>query len=79
MKATKRNIFDDLPSVSAPIASDLKDKLEQYLACPVENVKNAFEWWAINQVVYLHLSRMAFDYLLIPGMPILSLKFSYLI
>ena len=66
-RPAKRNIFDDLPSVSAPVTSRLKDELELYLECPVENVKNTFEWWVKNCTVYLRLSRMALDYLSIPG------------
>ncbi len=68
IKPIKRNIFDDLPLVSVPVASKLKDELDQYLACPVEDVRNPFVWWVQNQVVYPRLSRMGLDYLSIPGM-----------
>ena len=46
----------------------LKDELTQYLKCPVENIKDAFAWWVKNRAVYPRLSRMALDYLSIPGM-----------
>jgi hypothetical protein len=67
-KPIKRNVFDDLPSISAPIASKLKDELKQYLECPVEDVKDVLLWWIKNRAVYPRLSRMALDYLSIPGM-----------
>ena len=51
-----------------PVASKLKDELEQYLEHPVENVKNPFAWWSKNRVLYPRLSRMALNYLSIPGM-----------
>jgi hypothetical protein len=38
--SVKWNIFDDLPSVSAPIASNLKDELQHCLDCPVEDIKD---------------------------------------
>jgi hAT family C-terminal dimerisation region len=64
----KQNIFSDLPSLSGPVASKLKDEVKQYLKCPVENIKNALAWWVKNQAVYPHLSWMTLDYLSIPGM-----------
>jgi len=66
-KAKCRNIFDDLPSLSAPVASTLNDELQQYLECPVEDVKNASVWWVKNRAVYPRLSRMALNYLSIPA------------
>ncbi len=64
----KRNVFDDLPSLSAPVTSKLKDELQQYLECPVEDAKDVLLWWIKNRAVYPRLSQMALDYLSIPGM-----------
>ena len=65
----EQNIFDDLPSLSVPATSKLKNKLQKYLDSPaLDNVKDAFSWWVMNQLTYLHCSRMVLDYLSIPGM-----------
>ena len=50
----------------------LKDELEQYLECPVEDVKDVLLWWVKNRAVYPRLSCMALDYLSIPGMSIIA-------
>jgi hypothetical protein len=52
--------------------SRLKDELEQYLECPVEDVKDVLLWWVKNRAVYPRLSRMALDYLSIPGVSIIT-------
>jgi hypothetical protein len=68
----KRNVFDNLPLAAAPVASKLKDELEQYLERPVEDVKDPLAWWSKNRVLYPRLSQMALDYLSIPGMCIMT-------
>jgi hypothetical protein len=42
-------------------------ELEDYLRLPVENVTDALKWWFDNRRTYPNLSRMARDYLSIPG------------
>ena len=66
----ERNIFDDLPSLSVPATSKLKNKLQKYLNSPaLDDVKDAFSWWVANRLTYPCLSLwMALDYLSIPGM-----------
>lgn len=56
--------------VSAPAAS-ISDELAAYLAAAVENPEdgNALLWWKRNAATYPRLSRMALDYLSIPGAP----------
>jgi hypothetical protein len=71
-------MFDDLPSLSAPVASKLKNELERYLELPVVNVKDAISWWVTKRVDYPRLSRMALDYLTIPGMSRLLSLISYI-
>ena len=43
------------------------NKLDEYLALAVENVKDPLKWWFDNRMAYPNLSRMALDYLSIPG------------
>lgn len=45
------------------------DKYAQYCALPIVNTDDAIGWQIqeIQQKVYLNLSKMAFDYLSIPG------------
>ena len=63
------NIFDDLPSLSVPAASKLKNELQKYLnSSALDDIKDAFSWWVANWLTYLHLSWMASDYFSIPGM-----------
>jgi hypothetical protein len=42
-------------------------EVQQYLSKPVKNVKEPLKWWVADQHIYPNLSRMALDYLSIPG------------
>ena len=64
--SSSKNIFDDLPDL-APTAADYRDELECYLATNVENVKDPLMWWYERREKFPRLSRMARDYLTIPG------------
>lgn len=44
------------------------DEFERYLSMPTEAVDNPIKWWYERQDMYPRLSRMALDYLAIPGM-----------
>lgn len=44
-----------------------KGELDEYLRAPVENVPEPLKWWLNNSHIYPNLSRMALDYLSIPG------------
>jgi hypothetical protein len=61
------NIFDDLPALSAPPKSELRDELDRYLSTDPEHVTDPFEWWYERRSVYPRLHRMALDYQTIPG------------
>ena len=61
------NLFDDLPALSAPPKSELRDELDRYLSTDPEHVTDAFAWWYERRSVYPRLHRMALDYLTIPG------------
>lgn len=63
------NIFDDLPSLSAPKLTELRDELACYLSTDPEQVKDVLLWWHEHKAMYPRLSRMALDYLTIPGKP----------
>ena len=66
-KKTK-NIFDSLPTICAPKATDLCDELDRYLSTDPEHTNDVLLWWAEQKAIYPCLSRMALDYLSIPGM-----------
>lgn len=65
--SSSENIFDDLPALSAPPKSDLRDELDRYLSTDPEHVTNALAWWHEKRFIYPRLHRMALDYLMIPG------------
>ena len=67
-KKKKANIFDSLPALAAPKPSELLDELDRYLSTDPEHVPNALSWWHERRQMYPTLSRMALDYLSIPGM-----------
>jgi hypothetical protein len=64
---TKLNIFDDLPALSAPKNNELSDELARYLSTDPEQVKDVLLWWHEHKSTFPGLSRMALDYLTIPG------------
>ncbi|KAF4622367.1 hypothetical protein D9613_009167 [Agrocybe pediades] len=61
------NIFYNLPSLAPPTASELCDKLDQYLSTDPKNVKDALLWWHEKRHTFPKLSCMALDYLLVSG------------
>ena len=65
--AMSDNIFDALPILSAPAKPSPIDELDHYLAAPTEATRDPLLWWVEKQAVYPHLSRMARDYLCVPG------------
>jgi hypothetical protein len=60
-------MFDSLPSLSAPEQHELCDELDRYLNTDPEAVGDVLMWWHERRAMYPHLSRMALDYLTIPG------------
>lgn len=60
-------MFDDLPTVAAPRDTDLRDELDRFLGTDPEYVKDVLVWWFERRHIYPRLSRMALDYLSIPG------------
>ena len=48
------------------------DEINHYLATDTEDVTNVLFWWWERRSLYPCLSRMALDYLSIPGMQFLS-------
>ena len=59
-------MFDSLPSLSAPQRLQ-HSELEKYLNMDPEAVEDPLLWWFEHKHVYPRLSRMALDYLSIPG------------
>jgi hypothetical protein len=54
-------------SVTKKIVLSRTHKLDEYMRSPPENVKDPLQWWAQHAAMYPALSRMALDYLSIPG------------
>jgi hAT family C-terminal dimerisation region len=61
-------MFDDL---LGPRHSDTKptakDEVVQYLKSRTEIIDDPIKWWLAQRSTYPRLSRMAIDYLMIPG------------
>jgi len=62
------NLFDDLPALKPPAATELRDELNRYLSTDQEHVTDAIVWWHERKTTYPRLHCMALDYLTIPGM-----------
>ena len=60
-------MFDALRSITRLRVSERGHELERYLAIPIEDTDNPLLWWAERRALYPRLSRMALDYLSIPG------------
>jgi hypothetical protein len=60
-------MFDDLPALSAPSSSELRDELDRYLSTDPEQVTDVCRWWYERRVEYPRLHRMVLNYLTIPG------------
>jgi hAT family C-terminal dimerisation region len=70
------NIFDLLPTLAAPPVTKHTDELKFYLDSDPENVSDPLRWWVSKQNVYPYLSRMALDYLSIPGKSLYAAYFT---
>jgi hypothetical protein len=65
-QAPHQNIFDQLPLLSAPAPVEHCDDLECFLSTDLEQCNIVIQWHK-HCAMYLCLSRMALDYLTIPG------------
>ena len=63
---TKPNMFDTLLKPSTP-SKGICDEVDRYLATDTEEVANPLLWWWECRSMYPCLSRMALNYLSIPG------------
>ena len=54
------------------VANASLSEIDEYLRHPVQNVKDPLKWWYANRTLYPNLSRMALDYLSIPGKVVIS-------
>jgi hypothetical protein len=58
-----------LPALQESKATEIQDELAMYLSTGRDlRVKDGLRWWYEHKHLYPHLSRMAIDYLSIPGM-----------
>ena len=62
-------MFDNIPMLAPPKATKLQKELDQYLSSEIEHVSDPLAWWYEHRNAYPRLSRMALNYLTIPGMP----------
>jgi hAT family C-terminal dimerisation region len=62
-----KNMFNDLPSLSAPTQKELHDELDQYLSTNLEMVEDVLMWWHEHWGMYPCLLCMVLYYLMIPG------------
>lgn len=69
-------MFDTLLKPS-PSSKGPADELDRYLATDTEEVANPLLWWWEHHSMYPCLSRMALDYLSIPGMSSFSLNLTF--
>ena len=72
-----KNIFDSLPAMRPPTSSELRDELDRYLSTDPEHTDDVLLWWTERKHIYPFLSRMALDYLSIPGTLYLASCISY--
>jgi hypothetical protein len=61
------NLFDSLPQLRNLYAAATRNKLDIYLGSDPENVSDEIGWWNNRRDHFPNLSRMALDYLTIPG------------
>jgi hypothetical protein len=66
-ETTSQNMFDNMDDLLAPKISDSCGELDRYLSTNVEDVCDPLMWWTERKSMYPALSRMALDYLTIPG------------
>ena len=64
---SSNNIFDNLPSLAPLQSTALFDELALYLSTELVDTQSPLKWWHEKQSTYPRLSRMALDYLSIPG------------
>jgi len=60
-------MFDNMVALTPPSTTDLRNELDRYLSTDVEHVTDALAWWHERRTSYPRLSRMALDFLTIPG------------
>jgi hypothetical protein len=60
-------VDNDFGNISLGKTAVQRSEIDEYLALPVEQVKDVLLWWYEKQHVFPKLSRMAHDYLSIPG------------
>ena len=60
-------MFDNLPALAPPKAANLGSEIDHYLNSDVKHVTDLLAWWHAQCGTYPQLSRMALNYLSIPG------------
>ena len=64
--ATLQNVFEALDD-EGPMKGPADNELQHYLDTPIEKPANPIQWWKDRRDMYPNLSRMAIDFLCIPG------------
>ena len=60
-------MFDHILDIPPPTSNTPSDELQRYLTADTEDVVDGLMWWHERCAMFPHLSRMARDYLSIPG------------
>ena len=68
-QSVSENIFDNMPDLFSGNSRRTlsNDELDLYLKAEPEAVSNPIQWWHTRRRLFPRLSRMALDYLTIPG------------
>jgi hypothetical protein len=67
MPTRNKSIFDTLPSLRKGTPVTVQDEFLTYIGTGPEKTDDAIGWWIDNSARFPTLSRMALDYLTIPG------------
>ncbi|GBE81312.1 hypothetical protein SCP_0310390 [Sparassis crispa] len=59
--------FGDFANISVTMEPSARNELEEYLAAPLEKVRDPLRWWWDSRKAYPHLHRMALNYLSVPA------------
>jgi hypothetical protein len=59
--------LDNLPTLVQLSSSELRDELDRYLSTDPEHTEDVLAWWHKRRASFPRLSRMALNYLTIPG------------
>lgn len=63
-------MFDNIPALASLDSDSTADEITRYLQTAPDRADDALAWWYERRHIFPRLSRMARDYLSIPGEPL---------